>query len=732
MGSVSLGSFIAGMSSGNNKSSSVSKNKKPSIDTGLFAFVTVARINGIPADPEQIRHALAIGSGKMTELDILKAAKQFKLKAKADTVNISTLRKLPAPLIAVTKKNEFLVIAQFQGEKFLILKSGKTAPETLSEDSLLKIWSGRVMLFTKRITQQDSRPFGLKWFIPTIIKYKKQFIQVLIAAFFLQIIGLFTPILTQVIIDKALVHQSISTLNIIAIGMIIISVFEVGMTLARSYIFTHTTSRIDVTLSARLFNHLFSLPLRYFETRRVGDTAARVQALESIRNFLTGAPLLTVIDVLFMGVYIFVMFIYSVPLTWVVLGSLPFFAALAAIITPMLRDRTDEKFNTGADSQSFLVESVTGAQTIKSFALEPEMQKRWEDKAANYTKASYRASILSGNAGAIGQFIQKLADLAILWFGAQFVISGDLTVGGLIAFRMLSSRVSGPVLRLVQSWQDFQQANISIKRLGDIFNTRSEPAMDPSKARLPNIKGDIRFEKVRFRYTPDTPEVVRDISFGIRPGTIVGIVGRSGSGKSTLSKLMQRLYVPEGGKILIDGVDTSLTDPAWLRRQVGVVLQENFLFNSSIRDNIAIHKPAATMDEVVRVAQIAGAHEFILGLSEGYDTIVGEQGDGLSGGQKQRVAIARALIHNPKILIFDEATSALDYESESIIQKNLKLIAEGRTMIIIAHRLSTLRDAHLIMSIDKGQLVEYGEPKKLLEKKGLYYHLHAQQQAEAL
>ena len=708
------------------------KAKKPVIDTGLAAFVTVARINGIPADPEQIKHSLAIDPELMTELDILRAAKSLKLKAKAEKLDFKSLQKLPLPLIAVTKKNTYIVVARIADAKVLVLFPEKEAPESMEADAFRKIWNGRVILFTKRIWQQDSRPFGLRWFIPTIVKYKQPLIQVLIAAFFLQIIGLFTPILTQVIIDKALVHQSISTLNIIAIGMVIIGLFEMLMTLARSYIFTHTTSRIDVTLSARLFNHLFSLPLRYFETRRVGDTAARVQALESIRNFLTGAPLMTIIDVLFMGVYIFVMFLYSVPLTWVVIGSLPFFAGLAAIITPMLRNRTDEKFNTGADSQSFLVESVSGAQTIKSFALEPEMQKRWEDKAANYTRASYKASILSNNAGAIGQFIQKIADLAILWFGAQFVISGDLTVGGLIAFRMLSGRVSGPVLRLVQSWQDFQQAGISIKRLGDIFNTKSEPTLDPSKSRLPNLQGDIRFEKVRFRYTPDTPEVIRDISFGIRPGSIVGVVGRSGSGKSTLSKLMQRLYVPEGGKILIDGVDTSLTDPAWLRRQIGVVLQENFLFNASIRENISIHKPAATMDEVVRAAKISGAHDFILGLPEAYDTVVGEQGEGLSGGQKQRIAIARALIHDPKILIFDEATSALDYESESIIQKNLKLIAEGRTMIIIAHRLSTLRDAHLIMAIDKGQLVEYGTPKALLEKKGLYHHLHTQQQTEAL
>jgi ATP-binding cassette, subfamily B, bacterial HlyB/CyaB len=708
------------------------KTPKPALDTGLIAFVTVARILGIPADPEQIRHALALGNDPMSELDILRAAKEMKLKAKAATVTLSELKKLPLPLVAQSIKQDYFVVAQFQDEKILILKPGKQAPETITLKAFEKLWNGRILLFTKRIWQQDSRPFGLRWFIPTIIKYKKPLIQVLIAAFFLQVLGLFTPILTQVIIDKALVHQSLSTLDVIAIGMIIVAVFEAVMTLARTYIFTHTTSRIDVTLSARLFNHLFSLPLRYFETRRVGDTAARVQALESIRTFLTGAPLTTVIDVLFMGVYIVVMFIYSVPLTWVVLGSLPFFAALAATITPMLRKRTDEKFNTGAESQSFLVESVTGAQTIKSFALEPTMQKRWEDQAANYTRASYRASILSGNAGAIGQLIQKLADLAILWFGAQFVINGDLTIGGLIAFRMLSGRVSGPVLRLVQSWQDFQQASISIKRLGDIFNSKPEPRLDPTKSRLPAIKGDIRFEKVRFRYTPDTPEVIRDMSFGVRPGAIIGVVGRSGSGKSTLSKLMQRLYVPEGGKILIDGVDTSLTDPAWLRQQIGVVLQENFLFNGSIRDNIAIHKPAASMEEVVQCAQVAGAHEFILALPNGYDTMIGEQGEGLSGGQKQRVAIARALIHNPKILIFDEATSALDYESESIIQKNLKRIAEGRTMIIIAHRLSTLKDAHLILAIDKGQVVEYGPPKALLEKKGLYYHLHSQQQAEAL
>ena len=436
------------------------------------------------------------------------------------------------------------------------------------------------------------------------------------------------------------------------------------------------------------------------------------------------------IDISFMFVYIIVMLFYSATLTWVVLGSLPVFAILSWIITPLLRQRLDEKFNTGAESQSYLVESITGAQTIKSFALESQLQKNWEGRLSNYVRASYKTNLLSGNAGALGQLIQKIFDIAILWVGAHMVMAGSLTIGGLIAFRMLSGRVSGPVLRLVQSWQDFQQTGISMKRLGDIFNTKQEPTLDPSKSRLPSITGDVRFEHVRFRYTPDSPEVIRDVSFGIRPGTVVGVVGRSGSGKSTISKLLQRLYVPESGKILIDGVDIATTDPSWLRRQIGVVLQENFLFNASVRDNIAVHVPSSSMDDIVRVAKIAGAHEFITELPNGYDTMVGEKGEGLSGGQKQRIAIARALLHNPKILIFDEATSALDYESENIIQRNLKQITAGRTVIIIAHRLSTLKSVDKIMAIDRGQLVEYGTPSVLLKKNGLYAYLHRQQSGD--
>lgn len=705
----------------------LAKKVKASIDAALYCFINIARFHNIPADLEQIIHALAIGSEGMQEADILRAAKEFKLKAKAADVSFDSLAKLPLPAIVRFEKEKFAILAKVDGDKLLVLLPDGTPPKVINKAEFTQKWTGRILLFTQRFWSDRDRKFDIKWFIPTIIKYKKPFLEVLAAAFVLQILGIFAPILTQVVIDKALSHHSTSTLDVIVFGLVVIALFEAFMSIARSYIFTHTTSRIEVILSSRLFKHLFSLPLRYFETRRVGDTTARVMELENVRNFLTGAPITALIDVCFMFVYIIVMFVYSPTLTWVVLGSLPFFILLSVIITPLLRHRLDEKFDTGAESQSYIVESVTGAQTIKSFALEPQLQKNWEGRLSRYVKASYKTAILSGNAGAAGQLIQKIADIAILWFGAHLVMSGGLTIGALIAFRMLSGRVSGPVLRLVQSWQDFQQTGISIKRLGDIFNSKPEPSMDPTKSRLPAIRGDIRFEKVRFRYRPDAAEAIRDVSFGIRAGTVVGVVGRSGSGKSTVSKLIQRLYVPEAGKILIDGVDIAMTDPAWLRRQVGVVLQENFLFNASIRENIAIHKPAASMEDIVRVAKTAGAHEFILELPEGYDTVIGEKGEGLSGGQKQRIAIARALLHNPKILIFDEATSALDYESENIIQKNLKRITEGRTVIIIAHRLSTLKGVDKIMTIDKGQLVEYGSPEILLERKGLYAHLHQQQ-----
>ena len=414
-------------------------------------------------------------------------------------------------------------------------------------------------------------------------------------------------------------------------------------------------------------------------------------------------------------------------LTVVVLCSIPVYAILSAIVTPLFKKRLDEKFETGANTQSFLVESITGVQTVKSYALEPKFEKKWGDLQSDYVKASYKTSMVSATAGTTGQFIQKVFDLLILFFGAKAVMDGNFTVGQLVAFRMLSGRVSGPVLRLVQLWQEYQQASLSVKRIGDIFNTAPEPILNANQTAMPGVQGKIIFDQVHFRYNPQGGEVIKGMSFEIEPDTIVGVVGRSGSGKSTISKLIQRLYIPEGGKISVDGMDISLVNPAMLRKQIGVVLQENFMFNGTVAENISIHCPTASMEQIIHSAKIAGAHDFILELPNGYETIIGEKGMGLSGGQKQRVAIARAILNNPRILIFDEATSALDYESESIIQNNLKEICKGRTVLIIAHRLSTLKDAQKIMVIDKGSLVEYDTHERLMKEKGLYYHLYNQQ-----
>jgi subfamily B ATP-binding cassette protein HlyB/CyaB len=434
-----------------------------------------------------------------------------------------------------------------------------------------------------------------------------------------------------------------------------------------------------------------------------------------------------VIDLFFTIVFLAVMFFYSPLLTLVVLGTVPFYVFLSVVITPIFRNRLNEKFNRGSENQAFLVETVHGIQTVKAMAVEPALERRWDEQLAGYVRASFRASQLGNVAGQTASFLNKLTTVAILWIGAYQVMNGAMSIGQLIAFNMLAGRVTGPLMRVVQLWQDFQQAGISVQRLGDILNVPPEPSYQPNKTTLPALAGHVEFDQVVFRYRPDGQVILKKVSFDIAAGKTVGIVGRSGSGKSTIAKLIQRLYVPESGRILIDGVDLSQMDPAWLRRQIGVVLQENFLFNRSVRDNIALADLGIPMERVIEAAKLAGAHDFILEMVQGYDTIVGEQGSNLSGGQRQRIAIARALITNPRILIFDEATSALDYESESIIQKNLALICKGRTVFIVAHRLSTVRNADRIFVIDKGEIIEQGTHRELIQLNGYYTKLNQHQ-----
>jgi subfamily B ATP-binding cassette protein HlyB/CyaB len=543
----------------------------------------------------------------------------------------------------------------------------------------------------------------------------------------LQLFALVSPLFFQVVMDKVLVHRGLTTLDVLVVGLVVVVVFESLLTALRTYVFSHTTSRIDVELGARLFRHLVNLPLAYFQSRRAGDSVARVRELENIRGFLTGNALTLVIDAVFSVVFIAVMFAYSVPLTLIVLATLPLYIALSVLLVPVLRARLNEKFARGAENQALLVEAVTGIQTVKANALEPAMARRWDNQLAAYVSASFRTQTLASYGQEGIHIVSKLASAVLLWYGARLVIEQQLTVGQFVAFNMFAQRVAQPIMRIAQLWTDFQQTGISMARLGDILNARTE-APPASAAQLPALKGRIQLDAVTFRYRPEAPPVLHGLDLDVQPGEVVGIVGRSGSGKSTLTKLVQRLYVPEQGRVLIDGIDISLVDAAQLRRQVGVVLQENLLFNRSVRENIAITDPAAPIEAVVRAALLAGAHDFVSELPEGYDTVVGEQGGNLSGGQRQRIAIARALFTNPRILILDEATSALDYESEAILQRNMAAICHGRTVIVIAHRLSSVRHAHRIVVLDRGRVVEQGTHDSLARRSGgLYAHLWSMQ-----
>ncbi|MFT4582043.1 MAG: subfamily B ATP-binding cassette protein HlyB/CyaB [Gammaproteobacteria bacterium] len=701
-------------------------------DSGLLCLSLLARLHNLPADPKQLQHQFGTTERLFDTSEILRAAKFLGLKSRAIECAWPDLAVIHFPCMAKLDRSSFVLVGGIKEDEILIKHPNLAQPTTLSRVAFEAQWTGEIILATRRATLVGVfRQFDFSWFIPFIVKYKKYLSDVLLASFFLQLFALVTPLFFQVVVDKVLVHHGLTTLDVLAVGLFVISLFEVVLGGLRTYVFAHTSNRIDVALGTDLFKHLLHLPVAYFATRRVGDTVARVRELETIRSFITGSSITLLIDLLFTVVFFGVLYLYSPALTAIVAATLPLYFLLAMGITPILRARLHEKFNRGADNQAYLVEIVTGIETVKASALEPATQRRWEERLAAYVAASFKASTLANIANQAASLINKLMVLGILWLGARLVINGELSVGQLVAFNMIAGRISGPILRLVQLWQDFQQAGISVQRLGDILNAQTEPTHSASRGSLPALDGRVTFDHVSFRYQAGAPEVLKDISLEIRAGEVIGIVGRSGSGKSTLTKLVQRLYVPESGRIMVDGVDLSMVDTAWLRRSIGVVLQENVLFNRSVRENIAISDPAMSMERVVHAAKMAGAHEFILELAEAYDTMVGEHGSNFSGGQRQRIAIARALVTDPKILIFDEATSALDYESEAIIQQNMRHICKGRTVFVITHRLSSVRNADRIVVIDNGRVVETGLHKDLVARGGYYARLHQLQFATA-
>jgi subfamily B ATP-binding cassette protein HlyB/CyaB len=689
----------------------------------------IARLHGIAADEAKLLHEF--GRKKFTEQVILLAAKSLGITAKLVEQDPERLDRAPMPAIAIDKEGNFFIAVRFgydQGDRtkprILVQQPGSTEVKVMDMPAFLELWSGKfIFCISKMNYMRELGKFDFSWFIPAIVKYRQLLIEVLVISFVMQLIGLATPLGFQVVMDKVLVNHAMKTLNVVAIALLCAALFENILSGIRTWVFARTSSKIDVELGSRLYRHLVSLPIAYFQSRRVGDSVARIRELENIRSFLTSNALTLVLDLLFSFVFLFVMFWYSVQLTLTVMLSIPVYFLISLVLTPILRERLKEKFNRGAMNQAFLVESISGIDTVKSMAVEPRWIDNWEKQLATYITAGLNTINIGTIANVSVTTVSKLMTVAIIWVGSSLVIEGKLTVGQLIAFNMLSGRLTEPILRIAQLWNNFQQVGVSMERMGDILNAPVEVA--GNKTRIPRLNGSIEFDQVCFRYRPDTPDIIRSVSLKIAPGQVIGIVGRSGSGKSTLTRLVQRLYSPDRGRVLIDGQDLSIIDTTSLRHQLGVVLQENLLFTGTIRDNIALSNPALPIEQIIAAAQLAGAHEFICELPEGYDTIVGEHGTGLSGGQRQRIAIARTLISNPRILIFDEATSALDYESEKVIQENMRKICAGRTVLIIAHRLSAVRDADRILVMERGQIVEDGSHEQLLTKAdGIYTHLY--------
>ncbi len=690
----------------------------------------MAAYHGIAADELQLRHEF--GATAFDTSAVLIASKKLGLTAKLVRQPPERLGKAPLPAIAFDTDDRAFIAARYDesnpdNPRILIQRPGEP-PAVLTRQAFLAAWSGEFVLLTSKANFSGNlAKFDFSWFIPAIVKYRRLLGEILMISLVLQIIGLITPLFFQVVMDKVLVNHAMKTLNVIAIGLVTANVFDALLTGIRTWVFAHMSSKIDVELGARLFRHLLNLPLAYFQARRVGDSVARIRELENIRSFLTGNAMTLVMDLAFSGVFLAVMFWYSGLLTLIVVLSIPLYVLISLVFTPIIRARLNDKFSRGSENQSFLVETLSGIDTVKALAVEPRWTQKWDQQLASYVAAGLATTNAATVASGCVTFVSKLVTAAIMWFGASLVIDDKMTVGELVAFNMLSSQVSSPILRMAQLWNDFQQVGISMSRLGDILNARAE--VSGQKTRLPRLAGAIEFDQVAFRYGPEAPEVIRGVSLKIAPGEVIGIVGRSGSGKSTLTRLVQRLFVPERGRVLVDGQDIAIIDTTSLRQQIGVVLQENFLFNRSIRDNIALVDPSLSIEAVIAAAKLAGAHEFICELPQGYDTLVGEHGTGLSGGQRQRVAIARALVGNPRILIFDEATSALDYESEKIIHDNMRSICHGRTVLIIAHRLSAVRGANRIVVIERGQISEVGSHDELLRnRQGIYSHLHALQQ----
>ncbi|MEO1094126.1 MAG: type I secretion system permease/ATPase [Cyanobacteria bacterium J06638_28] len=700
------------------------------IDGLLACLEMVSQHFGMPFRRDVIRRILSNQRDRLGELSIPlagKVAEFMGLRTQMTKVPVSTMGRLPTPAI-IPWQDSFAVLYETNA-KTRVLAVPDTGIIQRQPLEFEETWGGEgEVLILEKTRETPQQRFGLSWFLPSLQKYRWVLFEVLLASFFVQLFGLANPLMVQVIIDRVINQNSIDTLQVLGVFLVVVAIFEALLTALRTYLFVDTTNRIDMALGSEIIDHLLRLPLKYFDRRPVGELSSRVNELENIRQFLTGTALTVVLDAVFSVLYIVVMFIYSWLLTLVALSTVPLFIFLTILVSPIVRRQLRVKAERNAATQSYLVEALSGIQTVKAQNIELRTRWQWQERYASYVSAGFKTVITSTTAGAASNFLNKLSALLVLWVGAYLVLEGQLSLGQLIAFRIISGYVTAPLLRLAQLWQNFQETALSLERLSDILdNPREAEEQGRNQIQMPDIQGAVRYEGVSFRFGASGPLQLANVSLEFPAGQFAGIVGQSGSGKSTLMKLLPRLYEIESGRILIDKYDIGKVELYSLRQQVGIVPQDSLLFEGSIQENISLTRPNADTETIIEAAKIACAHDFIMDLPLGYNSRVGERGSSLSGGQRQRIAIARTILHNPRLLILDEATSALDYDTEKQVCDNLKRWARGRTVFFITHRLSTIQDSDTILVMDKGAAVEQGTHAELMDIKGRYYTLFQQQ-----
>jgi ATP-binding cassette, subfamily B, bacterial HlyB/CyaB len=661
--------------------------------------------------------------------DLAKAAETIGYRAQPVRASLKNLQQEKNPWIAHWQGDHYIVVYKVKGQRVLVSDPAR-GKLLLPRQEFLDGWTGYALLLepTQRLRQTKSEKPSLGRFLGLLTPYRSVTLQIILASLLIQLFGIITPLFTQIILDKVVVNKSLTTLNVFSLGALLFGVWAIIMTGIRQYLVSYLSNRLDLTMISGFIRHALMLPLKFFEDRHVGDIITRVQENQKIQRFLISQVVLAWLDFLMGFIYLGLMFYYNWQLALLILCLVPPFAILTFAATPLLRKASRDVFNKSAEQNSSLVETITGISTVKITASEKELRWRWEEHLTGFLNAQFRAQKLGINVQTIGGLINSVGNTALLWYGAMLVIQGQLSIGQFVAFNMLIGKVLSPVLSLTNLWDELQEVLISVERLDDVFSAQPEEDAENPMLVLPPLRGEIHFDNVTFRYSADDDRnILQNISFTAKPGETIAIVGRSGSGKTTLIKLLQGLYYPTSGNLWLDGHDISHVSPQSLRSQLGIVPQDCYLFSGTILDNITLYRPEYEIEQATKAAKLAEAHAFIQSLPLGYNTKVGERGANLSGGQRQRIAIARALLGEPKVLILDEATSALDTESEKRFQQNLERLSKNRTTFIIAHRLSTVRNADCILVLDRGILIEKGNHEELMQNKGLYYHLAQQQ-----